>query len=349
MSNISIEQLIEVITTVFITTTEAQEVKKGRVSVEALLASFKSEEVQEQIKKHLKQGMKRTRGSGEKKLKDENAPKKNKNSYMFFCDKKRPQIKAANPDLKVTEIAKLLGQSWKEATSESKAKYEKKAEADKVRYQAEIADYKRPSDEELSKQKINQKKTRGKQSGTKKAAKEGAPKKNKSAYLFFCEDKRPEVKDAFPDMKGTEVMSELGRLWKELSDEEKEQYNEQAAEDKEKYLQEKTKWEDAKALKSSPKSDAKKSDTKKSKAKKSEAIAAKPKPVEKDSEEEGSEPESPKPESPKPKAKKSKAVEKPEPDAVEPEPESPKPKKSKSKSEPASPVSPAPKAKKVFV
>jgi HMG (high mobility group) box len=331
MSNVSIEQLIQVITTLFITTTEAQEVKKGRVSVEALLASFKSEEVQEQIKNHLKQGMKRTRASGEKKLKDENAPKKNKNAYMFFCDKKRPQIKEANPGIKATEIAKLLGQSWKEATPESKAKYTKKADADKVRYNAEMADYKRPSDDELMTQKINQKKTRGKASGTKKRTKEeGAPTRGKSAYLFFCADKRPKVKDEYPDMKATEIMSELGRMWKELSDEEKEPYNEQAAEAKEKYLQEKTEWEDTKALEPSK--------PKQSKPKKS-------KPVEKsDSEEEGSAPQTP---DPKAKAvKKSKPVEKPEPDAVEPE--SPKPKKSKSK--PASPVvSPAPKAKKVFV
>jgi len=342
MSNISIEKLIETITTIFITATETQEVRKGKVSVEALLESFSSDEVKNQLKNLIKQGMqKQTRGSGEKNLKDENAPKRPKSGYMFFCEKKRLEIKASQPELKVTEVAKVLGERWKSATPETKAKYSKKSEADKVRYNAEKAEYKRPSDEELMKQKINQKKKRGKQSGTKKRTKpEGAPTRGKSAYLFFCADKRAEVKAENPDLKATEILAELGRLWKELSDEDKNQYNEQAAEAKEKYLQDKTEWEEANGVELNPKKSKAKAPKKATMSK-----AKSPKP---DSEEE-SEPESPKV---KAKSKKPKPVEKPESEAEsESEPESPKVKAKKSKSQPVSPVSPsspAPKSKKVF-
>lgn len=39
------------------------------------------------------------------------------------------------------------------------------------------------------------------------------PKRGKTGYIFFCSEKRAEVKKVNPEMKVTEVTSELGRLW----------------------------------------------------------------------------------------------------------------------------------------
>jgi len=320
MPNISIEKLIETITTLFIVATEAQEAKKGKVSVEALLESFISDELKNQLKDILKKGM--PKQAGEKKLKDENAPKRPNSGYMFFAEKKRPEIKQDQPELKMVEISKVIGERWKSAVPATKEKYNKKSESDKLRYKEEI-----PSDEVLLTQKINQKKKRGKQaSGDKKKRTkkpEGAPTRGKSAYLFFCQANRAEVKEANPSFKATEVVSELGRMWKELPDEEKIEFEEQAAEAKEKYLQEKTEWEEKTGLELSPK---------KPKSK------AKPKKSDSEPESEESEPESLKPQSPKPKAKK----QKPEPQSEESDAESPKPKTKKFGTEP---VSPAPQKK----
>ena len=66
-----------------------------------------------------------------------------------------------------------------------------------------------------------------------------APKRGCSAYIFFCKDKRAEVKEANPDMKGTEVTKELGRIWREeTSAKQKKKYSKQATADKERYLEE---------------------------------------------------------------------------------------------------------------
>ena len=66
-----------------------------------------------------------------------------------------------------------------------------------------------------------------------------APKRGCSSYIFFCKDKRTEVKEANPDMKGTEVTKELGRIWREeTSDKQKKKYSKQATADKERYLEE---------------------------------------------------------------------------------------------------------------
>jgi hypothetical protein len=41
-----------------------------------------------------------------------------------------------------------------------------------------------------------------------------APKRPRSAYIFFCTEKRVEVKEDNPELKGTEVTKKLGQLWK---------------------------------------------------------------------------------------------------------------------------------------
>ena len=261
MSNKSIESLIENMTALFISTIQKQPENKGKISVEEIIASVNSEDLQSQMKKAISAGIpKKVRSTSstkslsspkEKKLKDENAPKRPKSAFLFFAEKKRAEIREEQPDLKMTEVSKVIGERWKEVTPESKAKYVKKAEKDKERYQEELNDYVRPSDEVLLEQKGNQKKKRGKTSSVdkKKRAKkpEGAPKGAKSAYMFFCAAKRDEVKEAFPDYKMTEVSKELGRMWKEdfASDEQREEFVKQAADDKERYAQEKADWDSA--------------------------------------------------------------------------------------------------------
>lgn len=70
------------------------------------------------------------------------------------------------------------------------------------------------------------------------------PKRGKSAYLFFCEDKREEVKQEFEDSGGSystkDVTCKLAKLWNELKEDparksEMEGYEEKAQEAKEKY------------------------------------------------------------------------------------------------------------------
>lgn len=62
-----------------------------------------------------------------------------------------------------------------------------------------------------------------------------APKKNISSYIFFCKAQRSNVKDNNPDMDTKDITRELGRLWKQLDDDKKKEYIDQATKDKERY------------------------------------------------------------------------------------------------------------------
>ncbi|KAJ7819520.1 high mobility group box domain-containing protein [Mycena leptocephala] len=59
-----------------------------------------------------------------------------------------------------------------------------------------------------------------------------APKRALSAYMFFSQDWRERIKAENPDAGFGEVGKLLGAKWKELDDEEKKPYVDQAAKDK---------------------------------------------------------------------------------------------------------------------
>merc|ERR1712243_230014 len=65
-----------------------------------------------------------------------------------------------------------------------------------------------------------------------------APKRPTSAYFFYAGDVRPGIREENPDMKITEVMSLIGQQWRELEEEDKKPYEEQAAKDRKRYEKE---------------------------------------------------------------------------------------------------------------
>ncbi|KAI0830111.1 high mobility group box domain-containing protein [Trametes gibbosa] len=67
-----------------------------------------------------------------------------------------------------------------------------------------------------------------------------APKRALSAYMFFSQDWRERIKAENPDAGFGEIGKLLGAKWKELDDEEKKPYLDQAAADKARAEQEKT-------------------------------------------------------------------------------------------------------------
>ena len=64
------------------------------------------------------------------------------------------------------------------------------------------------------------------------------PKRPKTSYLYFCDEQRPIVKSQHPEFKVGEIMKELGKMWKELSQDGKTKYNELYEKDKARYEEE---------------------------------------------------------------------------------------------------------------
>lgn len=65
------------------------------------------------------------------------------------------------------------------------------------------------------------------------------PKKNSSAYIYFCTENREAIKNKMPaDTKNADLLVEIGRQWKELAPKKKEKYDKMATNDKVRYVKE---------------------------------------------------------------------------------------------------------------
>lgn len=68
------------------------------------------------------------------------------------------------------------------------------------------------------------------------------PKRPKSAYILFCQEHRPKIKASQPNAKLPDIARALGKLWKEVSADEKKKHEKASSEDKQRYLEEMEKY-----------------------------------------------------------------------------------------------------------
>ncbi|CAB9507342.1 group protein B3 [Seminavis robusta] len=100
-------------------------------------------EAQALLEKTQDDGTVKGKGKGKaKKEKDPDAPKRAMSSYMYFAQDMRTKVAEENPDAKVTEISKILGEMWgkldKTKSGKNGAKkYEDMAAEDRDRYNKE--------------------------------------------------------------------------------------------------------------------------------------------------------------------------------------------------------------------
>mmetsp|Transcript_33711 Transcript_33711/g.57139 ORF Transcript_33711/g.57139 Transcript_33711/m.57139 type:complete len:443 (+) Transcript_33711:53-1381(+) len=85
---------------------------------------------------------------------------------------------------------------------------------------------------------------RSKKGAASPASKLKSPKKNRSAFVYFSQDKRMEVKEENPDKSRAEIGKILGDMWKDLEDDEKKPYEDRASKDLTRYRSEKKKYEE---------------------------------------------------------------------------------------------------------
>ena len=168
--------------------------------------------------------------TSERRKKDKNAPTRPLTAYICFCTKNRPRVKEENKDANGKELITLLAGEWKKLTDKEKKPYVTMASKDKKRYEKEMASYVPPQETGAPEEKKTRKR---------KEKDPNQPKRAISAYLFFSQEKRPEVKEEFPNLANKEVFSKLGAMWKALSEKDRAPYDEMARKDKERYNREK--------------------------------------------------------------------------------------------------------------
>ena len=139
---------------------------------------------------------------------------KNKTAYSFFCEHTRPFMVKNHPKLAKSEILAKIRANWKIVKIDKKKvqQYVDMAIEDKARYLAEMKSY-------------NQ---------------NDIPKKNKTAYVFFCQAIKPVIKEKRSQLSKSEIVKLAIRLWKKIKMNKikLQKYIDMATEDKARYIEE---------------------------------------------------------------------------------------------------------------
>ncbi|KAJ6242080.1 high mobility group protein dsp1 [Anaeramoeba flamelloides] len=186
---------------------------------------------------------KRSRGSKSKA--DPNRPKSRLTSYLFFNKEINNQIRNKYPDMKFSEISREISKRWKRLTDKERQKYVDLSEQDGLRYEREMKEYlknnpnapiKKPRRNSTGSSKRHNRSRSGKKSGRSRSGNKKKdpkkPKARKTAYNIFNADRWLSVKNKFPNKTFGEISKEVGKLWKSLTEKEKEKYNRKSEEDK---------------------------------------------------------------------------------------------------------------------
>jgi len=173
-----------------------------------------------------------------RKWKDPTKPKRALSAYNLMARDLRDEIKSTlHPDAKATEIMKAIATYWSNMNEAEKEPYRERAAEAKVDQQAAMAKWKATA--------VKRRAPRG----SKKYRDPTKPKRPKSAYLFFTEAHREQVKeDLGSEAKATEIMAELGALWRKTPQRQRSQYEKMAVEAKEEYNQALLAWSNMQQL-----------------------------------------------------------------------------------------------------
>ena len=157
--------------------------------------------------------------------KDKKAPKKARSAYTYYLEESHARIKVSNPDAPFGAISKQISAEWKAMSDAQKRRYEELSRQDKLRYSEEKSEYVPtpgygPDGHALMKKKVKHKR-----------AKRG----HCSAYIIFVIQMRPVIKGENPNIINTDIMKEAGNRWRAMTPQQKQPWEDLAAQDKARY------------------------------------------------------------------------------------------------------------------
>ena len=179
------------------------------------------------------------------KMKSYNAPlakipKKPPGAFGLFVKEKYPIFEAENPGAKTTEIMTMIAGEWQGLPDEEKEEWNQKREKLLQHYKDQVMTLgKGLTAEERS---FIEEKLGAQLKRLRKEQREllGYPKRPLTAFLMFTQKHRDEMKD-LPITERTKV---FGKKWREMSDEEKEEFFEESRQAREKYHEDVAEWEE---------------------------------------------------------------------------------------------------------
>ena len=86
--------------------------------------------------------------------KDPSAPKRPMSAFLYFSQGKRTLLKKEHPEMKNTEVSRLLGEMWRNAHESEKRPHIEKEKAEREKYKVAIAEWRKDSEAREKAQKL---------------------------------------------------------------------------------------------------------------------------------------------------------------------------------------------------
>lgn len=144
-------------------------------------------------------------------------------------------------DARVADIAKVTSQRWKSLSEAERKHWENVSKADRDRYKEEKEAYTGPL---LLPSETDDRKKR--KYGKKRKKDPAAPKRPITAFLYFSQQVRPTLQKRNPGIRVAEISQELGRRWRDMTEEDRQPYILYEQEAKRKWCAEKAKYQQEK-------------------------------------------------------------------------------------------------------
>lgn len=220
--------------------------------------------------------VKRKRQAKKKVAKCKDLPKKNVSAYIHFLKSVWKDIKSKNPNHGSSEMGSLIGKLYRDLSHDDKLRWDEVAQADKKRYEHEMTKFyletngslqqeipenlpkkgvdlsasglgeeeKKSSQtmqiqENEAKEKTSTNKKRKRQGNKQELTDKHEPKRNVTAYIHYAMHIRDEIKAKNPNLDFAGIGVELGKMYRDLSEEERRHWAQISLLDKERYLREK--------------------------------------------------------------------------------------------------------------
>jgi len=158
---------------------------------------------------------------------DANAPKRANTAFILFSQAERASVKLEHPEASNTDIYKRLGEKWREASAETKAKYEAEYKANKAKADVEMQAYlatSAPTTGGSVASSSNEKAGTAKSKSARSKTPPATQKRGGSAFILFSQAERANIKKECPDVSNAEIFKRLGEKWREASAETKAKY-----------------------------------------------------------------------------------------------------------------------------
>lgn len=75
--------------------------------------------------------------------KNPEAPKRPMSAFLYYSQEKRSHVKQNNPGMKNTEVSRILGKMWQDATDEERAPHIEREKVEREKYKASMANWRK--------------------------------------------------------------------------------------------------------------------------------------------------------------------------------------------------------------